>query len=106
MLAKSRITDLAQGTCNLGLPCCAHTWTGPIVTGSPDCSSEGLLSARIGDIGACNCPHNGVYMIVSGSGVAEIDGRRQARIGDKVVCLVCGQSGQIIQGSPEHSSDG
>ena len=35
MRQAARVGDMTTGTCNLGLPCCPHSRTGIIQTGSP-----------------------------------------------------------------------
>ena len=62
--------------------------------------------AKIGDYVNMNCPHGGIGVIVSGSGTEGDDNEHTARLGDKVVCMTCGMSGRIINGSPNVYVDG
>jgi uncharacterized Zn-binding protein involved in type VI secretion len=56
---SARVTDINIGICNHGLPCCPHTITGMIITGSPQVIYDGLPAARFGDMTISSCPHCG-----------------------------------------------
>ena len=101
MKAQSRIGDMSHGSgCDVGDDCCPHSWTGPIISGAKTFFTDNKNTSRIGDIGRCNCPHGGVYIIICGASHTVTEGSPNSRLGDKVLCLVCGDVGRIIEGAP------
>jgi uncharacterized Zn-binding protein involved in type VI secretion len=95
MPPQSRIGDIGVGIC------CCHkdpkciAMVGPIITGSPNHLTNGISSARFGDMILGYCGHPGT--IITSSGTARINGFGSARIGDNFVgCF----TGILVQGSP------
>ena len=90
------LTSVGVGTC-----CChsdpkCRSKTGMIVSGSPDKITDGLPTARIGDVFLGTCGH--VSVMVSGSPNVITNGLGQCRIGDVFSgCLI----GVIVSGSPD-----
>ena len=100
MRRQAQQTNNSAGShCDVGLDCCPHSWSGPITGGRHSFVVEGLPKAGIGDIGSCNCPHGGIYMICTGANHTVTEGCHDARLNDKVICLVCGDVGRIVQSS-------
>ena len=96
----ARVGDLSEGfDCDIGLDCCPHEWSGPIITGATRSFCQGPKIARIGDFGDCCCPHGGIYKIISSSSRTHCEGKPIARVGDIVVCLKCGSMGKMIAGA-------
>jgi len=100
MPAATRISDTTKGTCDVGLPCCAHQRCGMNNTGSPNVFINGLAAHRVTDTGPCRCPHGGTYKSVQGSPNVFVNGLAQTRIGDTTVCMNCGLPGKHVSGSP------
>lgn len=67
---------------------------GSIVTGSDDVLTNGIGTARVGDI--YDCPLHGPNPIVTGSPDATANGQAVARVGDQTAC-----GATIIAGSPD-----
>ena len=84
MSGIARVTDKHNGECCHGAPCCPHSVTGEIVTGSVDVNVNGLPIARLGDKVAHDCPHCGIGWITSSSGSVKANGIGVARLGDEV----------------------
>lgn len=93
----ARVTDIHEGICGHGAPCCPHTVSGPIVEGSPNTFTNGLAQARDGDLVHHNCPHCGIGWVVASSETVFVNGKSIARIGDTVIYP--GGSGVIIKSS-------
>ena len=99
-MQATRIGDGTTGVCNLGLPCCPHGRAGTNATGSPNVFINGQAAHRVGDSGATNCPHGGTFQSTSGSSTVFVNGRPLTRVGDGTTCVVCGQGGTHVNGSP------
>lgn len=99
MINVARVTDRHEGICDHGAPCCPHSVTGPIVEGSPNVITNGLLQARDGDLVHHNCPHCGIGWIVASTETVFVNNKKIARLGDKVVYP--GGSGKIVEYSPD-----
>ena len=84
MTGIARVSDKHSGTCNHNAPCCPHSVSGEIVTGSINVSVNGLPIARLGDAVTHNCPHCGTGHISSASGSVFANGIPVARLGDNV----------------------
>lgn len=79
-----------------GCPACPHSPIGPIITGSPNVTIDGIPAARVGDKGtATPCCGPQTFEIIEGDPDVLIDGKPAARLGDKT--LHCGCSpGSIV----------
>ena len=100
MPAATRLGDSTSGVCDLGLPDCPHSRSGTNAVVSGDVNINGLGAHRKNDTGPTNCPHGGTFQSVGASSTVFINGRGATRIGDSTVCVVCGQSGSHVSGSP------
>ena len=101
MPATTRIGDGTSGICDLGIEdCCAHSRAGTNSTGSPNVFVNGIPAHRLYDFGDCLCPHGGTYASVEASKSVFVNGRGLTRIGDLTSCMVCGQPGSHVAGSP------
>ena len=100
MPAVTRDGDSTTGICNLGLPCCPHSRSGTNSEVSPDVFVNGLGVHRKSDTGPTHCPHSGTFQSVGCSSTVFVNGRGVTRIGDSTVCIVCGQPGNHVSGSP------
>ncbi len=91
----ARVSDLAKCPADAhGCPACPHPTVGPIATGSPTVTVDGLPAARVGDTGvhaACCGPN--MYTIASGDPSVLIDGRPAAMVGSRTDH--CGGTGSI-----------
>ncbi len=98
-LNYARLGDLAKCPADAhGCPACAHPTTGPIITGSPNVSINGLPAARVGDAGVhATCCNGNMYSVNSGDNSILIDGFPAAKKGDQT--KHCGGVGRIISGS-------
>ena len=67
---------------------------GEIITGSPDTFTNGLPTARIGDLAACSI--HGTVKIVTGAPSTFTNGRATARVTD-----LCSCGASIVTGSPD-----
>lgn len=103
MPGVARKTDVHQGTCSHGAPCCPHSVTGTIIEGSPERSANGLNVARLNDKVEHNCPHCGTGFISSASSTVFANGRGVARLGDTVTYP--GGSGTITTASGDVNAD-
>ena len=83
----ARVTDIHEGICNHGLPCCPHNVVGAIVEGSPTVTANDLQVARLGYLVNHSCPHCGIGHISSCSSTVFADGIGVARLGDTVTYL-------------------
>jgi len=96
----ARLTDRAKCPSDAhGPPACPHPTVGPIFSGSPNVSIDGLPAARVGDTGvhsACCGPN--MYSIATGDEDVLIEGKPAARKGDRTAH--CGGPGRLIEGSP------
>lgn len=60
---------------------------GVIVTGASSVRSDGILVARVGDIGICPLPdHPNIFVITSGSGTTYVENSPVAREGSTTSC--------------------
>jgi len=79
-MPQSRLGDLGTGTC------CRHSsptcigMSGIIIQGSPTVLTNGLPSARLGDIVLGHCGHIGT--VITGSATVRANGLPKARLGD------------------------
>jgi uncharacterized Zn-binding protein involved in type VI secretion len=101
MPACARVSDATTGICDLKLPCCPHARSGTNSVGSPNVFINGKLAHRLNDSGPTNCPHGGTFNSVVGSSNVIVNGQPLTRIGDTTQCIVCGQSGSHVSGSPD-----
>jgi len=85
MLQMARVTDVHEGICCHGSPCCPHNVTGIIVGGSPDVFVNGLQVARLNDEVSHDCPHCGTGWISTASSTVSANNIRVARMGDIVI---------------------
>ena len=106
MPANTRISDVTAGSCNLGLPCCAHSRSGINATGSPDVFVNTLQDHRLTDTGPTRCPHGGTFASIVGSNDVFINTLPQTRINDATMCLLCGITGVHVTGSPDVYTNG
>lgn len=67
---------------------------GVITTGSADVLTNGLPTARMGDVYAC--PIHGPNLIITGSPDVTVNSQPVARVGDQTAC-----GATIITGSPD-----
>jgi len=91
----ARVSDIARCPSDAhGCEACPHPVEGPILTGSPNVTIEGLPAARKGDTGihAACCGAN-TFEIAEGDPTVLIDGRPAARWGHET--KHCGGSGKI-----------
>ena len=93
----ARETDVHEGICCHGAPCCPHRVIGTIVECSPTTGTDGLGAARLGDLVEHDCPHCGIGWVSSGCGGVTVDGLPAARLGDGVTYP--GGGGEITTGS-------
>ena len=100
MPAATRKGDSTSGICDLGLPDCPHSRSGTNSVVSPDVIINGRGAHRQGDTGPTNCPHGGTFQSVGCSSTVFINGKGATRIGDSTTCVVCGQPGSHVSGSP------
>jgi uncharacterized Zn-binding protein involved in type VI secretion len=100
MPASTRVGDSTTGICDLGLPDCPHARNGTNGVGSPNVFINGKPAHRLNDTGPTNCPHGGTFGSVEGSSNVIVNGQPLTRIGDTTQCVVCGQSGAHVSGSP------
>lgn len=81
-----------------GCPACAHSVTGPAVTGSDDVKINARPALRVGDTGthaACCGPNQ--WQAVGGAPAVYINGKRAHRKGDATAH--CGGDGTLVGGS-------
>ncbi|MDR0475539.1 MAG: PAAR domain-containing protein [Treponema sp.] len=97
MAGVARVGDQHSGICGHGAPCCPHSVSGPIVSGSGNVFANGRAVARLGDSVTHSCPHCGTGVISSASGVVFANGIGVARLGDAVTYP--GGSGTIVSAS-------
>lgn len=69
---------------------------GTIVSGSSDVTTNGIPTARIGDMHSCPISGHGSTPIVTGSGSVTANGIPVARVGDSTGC-----GATIVSGSPD-----
>ena len=100
MPAAARVTDSSSGICDIGSKCCSHSRNGSCSNGSSNVFVNGLPIHRYSDEGACNCVHGGQFQTHDGSSTVFVNNLPAARTGDSTVCMSCGQTGTITNGSP------
>ena len=93
----ARETDIHEGVCDHGAPCCPHNVAGIIVEHSPTTQANGLGVGRLGDLVEHDCPHCGTGFVSTACGTVLTDGKPVARLGDEVTYL--GGKGTIFTGS-------
>ena len=93
----ARKTDIHEGICGHGAPCCPHHVTGTIAEGSPGAFADSLPVARLGDGVVHDCPHCGTGEVSAACEATVTDGLPTARLGDEVTYP--GGGGKIITGS-------
>lgn len=99
MKPVARVTDIHEGICGHGAPCCPHSVIGEIVEGSGDTFTNGLQQARDNDLVHHNCPHCGTGRIVASSNSVFVNEKKIARLDD--VVIYPGGQGKIIKASPD-----
>lgn len=99
MPPQSRVGDnaLVPGDSH-GNICCAHSCTGPGVSGSPDLVVEGAFALRVGDPGVhSSCCGANSWVVAAGSSTVTINDIPAARLGDATAH--CGGGGSLITGA-------
>lgn len=100
MPAAARMDDTSNGICDQGHKCCPHSRNGACQAGSPNVFFNRKPAHRMNDSGACRCVHGGTFITSAGSSNVFANGKPVARLGDSTVCQGCGQTGRIVNGSP------
>lgn len=104
MPSYCRLTDLEfNPSDSCGCPACAHTVSGPSVTGSPDTYINGLNAMRASgvDMGVhCCCCGPNTWITNQGSPDVFINGIAAVRLGDMNICCG-GGTPHMITGSPD-----
>ena len=101
MQPQSRVGDRSHVPADShDLPCCAHSCTGPALTGSPDIFINGKAAVRVTDTGEhSHCCGDNTWEAVEGSESVLFNNLRTHRLGDKD--QHCGGPGHMIDGSPD-----
>lgn len=98
-----RIGDREKGMCDLMIHTeshhCPHSRKGELLEGSENVFINGIGAGRVGDSGICNCPHGATFIISSGSGTVFINGSPAAATKHETTCEMCGEVGNLSNGS-------
>jgi len=79
---------------------------GSIITCAAVTKTEGILTARVGDLHSCPIPGHGVTQIINGSGNFKTEGKITAVYGSKAGCGAVIYSGATVSNAPLESPSG